>query len=114
MRKPQLAYNTFYLVCFSPVVTGFPYEVNECGFAGFLMPIEVHFKNGEEPKKVIFQYDLFLNVPGQPPVNHIRVEKLTFDNPTGDLKRSLLQGGGVRTFMYMYIRQGKFLYTYQS
>ncbi len=72
-----------------------PFQVEESGYAGFLMPIEVHFKNKEEPKKVIFQYDLFLHVHGQPPVNHIRCEKLTFNNPTEDFRRKLIKAGGV-------------------
>ncbi|XP_071795335.1 uncharacterized protein [Asterias amurensis] len=72
-----------------------PYEVSECGYAGFLMTIEVHFRSKEEPKKVILNYDLFLNTEQQPPVNHIRCEKLTFHNPTEDFRRKLLKAGGV-------------------
>ncbi|XP_051950381.1 protein ENL isoform X2 [Xyrauchen texanus] len=72
-----------------------PYKVEESGYAGFLMPIEVYFKNKEEPKKVCFNYDLFLNLEGNPPVNHLRCEKLTFNNPTRDFRRKLLKAGGV-------------------
>ncbi|XP_038067885.1 protein ENL-like [Patiria miniata] len=72
-----------------------PYEVAESGYAGFLMTIEVHFRSKEEPKKVILNYDLFLNTEQQPPVNHIRCEKLTFHNPTEDFRRKLLKAGGV-------------------
>nr|XP_033812472.1 protein ENL isoform X3 [Geotrypetes seraphini] len=72
-----------------------PYKVEESGYAGFIMPIEVHFKNKEEPKKVCFTYDLFLNLEGNPPVNHLRCEKLTFNNPTKDFLRKLLKAGGV-------------------
>nr|XP_033812474.1 protein ENL isoform X5 [Geotrypetes seraphini] len=71
-----------------------PYKVEESGYAGFIMPIEVHFKNKEEPKKVCFTYDLFLNLEGNPPVNHLRCEKLTFNNPTKDFLRKLLKAGG--------------------
>lgn len=49
----------------------------------------------EEPKKVCFNYDLFLNLEGNPPVNHLRCEKLTFNNPTRDFRRKLLKAGGV-------------------
>ncbi|XP_071584099.1 protein ENL isoform X3 [Heliangelus exortis] len=59
------------------------------------MPIEVHFKNKEEPKKVCFTYDLFLNLEGNPPVNHLRCEKLTFNNPTKEFRRKLIKAGGV-------------------
>ncbi|KAJ8374480.1 hypothetical protein SKAU_G00050600 [Synaphobranchus kaupii] len=72
-----------------------PYKVEESGYAGFLMPIEVYFKNKEEPKKVCFNYDLFLNLEGNPPVNHLRCEKLTFNNPTSEFRHKLLKAGGV-------------------
>ncbi|XP_062854296.1 protein ENL isoform X2 [Trichomycterus rosablanca] len=72
-----------------------PYKVEESGYAGFLMPIEVYFKNKEEPKKVLFNYDLFLNLEGNPPVNHLRCEKLTFNNPTRDFRKKLVKAGGI-------------------
>ncbi|XP_033124001.1 protein ENL-like isoform X1 [Anneissia japonica] len=72
-----------------------PYSITEVGYAGFHLPIEVHFKNKEEPKKVVFEYDMFLHLENSPPVNHIRYEKLTFRNPTEDFRRKLLKGGGV-------------------
>ncbi|XP_044161984.1 protein ENL isoform X2 [Bufo gargarizans] len=72
-----------------------PYKVEESGYAGFILPIEVYFKNKEEPKKVCFTYDLFLNLEGNPPVNHLRCEKLTFNNPTKEFLRKLVKAGGV-------------------
>ncbi|MBN3275673.1 AF9 protein, partial [Polyodon spathula] len=83
----------FYLgkVCKDP-----PYKVEESGYAGFILPIEVYFKNKEEPKKVRFDYDLFLHVEGHPPVNHLRCEKLTFNNPTEEFRKKLLKAGGQR------------------
>uniref|UniRef100_A0A8V1AH47 MLLT1 super elongation complex subunit n=1 Tax=Gallus gallus TaxID=9031 RepID=A0A8V1AH47_CHICK len=72
-----------------------PYKVEESGYAGFIMPIEVYFRNKEEPKKVCFTYDLFLNLEGNPPVNHLRCEKLTFNNPTKEFRRKLIKAGGV-------------------
>ncbi|XP_072373034.1 protein AF-9 isoform X1 [Scyliorhinus torazame] len=71
-----------------------PYKVEESGYAGFIMPIEVYFKNKEEPKKVRFDYDLFLHLEGHPPVNHLRCEKLTFNNPTEEFRQKLLKAGG--------------------
>ncbi|MGH0124798.1 UNVERIFIED_CONTAM: hypothetical protein FKN15_074499 [Acipenser sinensis] len=71
-----------------------PYKVEESGYAGFILPIEVYFKNKEEPKKVRFDYDLFLHVEGHPPVNHLRCEKLTFNNPTEEFRKKLLKAGG--------------------
>lgn len=103
-----------------------PYRVEESGYAGFILPIEVYFRNKvrfilawalaptpapvptcspfnrvaavfqEEPKKVRFDYDLFLHLEGHPPVNHLRCEKLTFNNPTEEFHRKLLKAGGVR------------------
>lgn len=49
----------------------------------------------EEPKKFRFDYDLFLHLEGHPPVNHLRCEKLTFNNPTEEFRRKLLRAGGV-------------------
>ncbi|XP_056298142.1 protein AF-9 isoform X2 [Pseudoliparis swirei] len=73
-----------------------PYKLEESGYAGFILPIEVYFKNKEEPKKVRFDYDLFLHLEGHPPVNHLRCEKLTFNNPTEEFRRKLLKAGGTR------------------
>ena len=87
-----------------------PYEVSECGYAGFLMTIEVHFRSKEEPKKVILNYDLFLNTEQQPPVNHIRCEKLTFHNPTEDFRRKLLKAGGVNIFLNRLIRNVQYVH----
>lgn len=42
-----------------------------------------------------FNYDLFLNLEGNPPVNHLRCEKLTFNNPTHEFRRKLVKAGGV-------------------
>ncbi|XP_056376044.1 protein AF-9 isoform X5 [Hyla sarda] len=72
-----------------------PYKVEESGYAGFILPIEVYFKNKEEPKKVRFDYDLFLHLEGHPPVNHLRCEKLTFNNPTEEFRKKLLKAGGI-------------------
>ncbi|XP_034412477.1 protein AF-9 isoform X2 [Cyclopterus lumpus] len=73
-----------------------PYKLEESGYAGFILPIEVYFKNKEEPKKVRFDYDLFLHLEGHPPVNHLRCEKLTFNNPTEEFRKKLLKAGGTR------------------
>ncbi|XP_013790797.1 protein AF-9-like [Limulus polyphemus] len=70
-----------------------PYQVSESGYAGFMFPIEVYFRNKEEPKKVVFQYDLYLRLEG--PVSNTRAEKLTFQNPTEEFRKKLLKAGGV-------------------
>ncbi|XP_076331913.1 ENL/AF9-related superfamily elongation complex transcription factor [Tachypleus tridentatus] len=70
-----------------------PYQVSESGYAGFMFPIEVYFRNKEEPKKVVLQYDLYLRLEG--PVSNTRAEKLTFQNPTEEFRKKLLKAGGV-------------------
>ncbi|KAL5004604.1 hypothetical protein ScPMuIL_018060 [Solemya velum] len=71
-----------------------PFVVSESGYGGFTLPIDIYFKNKQEPKKIPFQYDLFLRLE-EPPVNHVRCEKLTFQNPTEEFKAKLLKAGGV-------------------
>uniref|UniRef100_A0A3P9M7K0 MLLT1 super elongation complex subunit a n=1 Tax=Oryzias latipes TaxID=8090 RepID=A0A3P9M7K0_ORYLA len=44
---------------------------------------------------VCFNYDLFLNLEGNPPVNHLRCEKLTFNNPTKEFRKKLIKAGGI-------------------
>lgn len=50
----------------------------------------------EQPKKVCFKYDLVFNPECELPVDHLRCEKLTFNNPSKDFKRKLIKAGGVR------------------
>ncbi|XP_002127917.2 uncharacterized protein LOC100180711 isoform X1 [Ciona intestinalis] len=72
-----------------------PYEVRQTGYAGFKILIDIHFKNKSEPKSVQFQYNMFLHMDNMPPVNHTRVEMLTFTNPAEDFRSKLLCAGGV-------------------
>lgn len=72
-----------------------PYQVAEAGYGSFFLPIEVYFKNKEEPRKLRFDYDLFLPVYGSPPIDNIRSEALTFRNPTDEFRRKLVKGGGI-------------------
>ncbi|XP_063215613.1 protein AF-9 isoform X2 [Bacillus rossius redtenbacheri] len=71
-----------------------PYSVKESGYAGFIIPIEIYFKNKDEPKKVRFEYDLDLQ-PSGPPVKNVLRETFIFPNPPEDLRRRLIKGGGV-------------------
>nr|CAD7396050.1 unnamed protein product [Timema cristinae] len=70
-----------------------PYSVKESGYAGFIIPIEIYFKNKDEPKKVRFDYDLNLQSNG-PPISKVVREKYIFPNPSEDLRRRLIKGGG--------------------
>lgn len=72
-----------------------PYQVAEAGYGSFFLPIEVYFKNKEEPRKLKFDYDLFLPLYGSSPIDNIRSEALTFKNPTEEFKKKLVKGGGI-------------------
>ncbi|BFY97491.1 hypothetical protein BsWGS_00531 [Bradybaena similaris] len=76
------------------VITEPPFRVSESGYAGFILPIEIHFKNKQTPRKIIFLYDLFLNAKDSPPINNVRYEKLKFQNPTPEFKAKLIKAGG--------------------
>lgn len=76
------------------VVKDPPYSVKESGYAGFTLPIEIYFKNSDEPKKVRFNYDLNLQ-PSGPPISKVLREQYVFPNPAEDLRRRLIKGGGV-------------------
>lgn len=71
-----------------------PYRLTESGYGSFILPIEIYFRN-KDPSQIRFDYDLFLNLDGNRPVNHLRCELLTFQNPTDDFRQKLLKAGGV-------------------
>ena len=72
-----------------------PYQVSESGYGSFMLPVEVFFRNKDEPKKVRFEYDLLLPNLNDPPINQIRSECLTFQNPSEEFRQKLLKAGGV-------------------
>ena len=74
-----------------------PYTVAEAGYGSFLFPVEIHFKNKEEPRKLQFNYDLVLPACGSLPIDNIRSEALTFTNPTEEFRKKLVRGGGIVT-----------------
>ena len=65
----------------------------ESGYGGFALPIEVFLRNNGEPKKIRFQYELFLGVGRQ--VSYSRVEKVTFQNPSALFVTRLRASGAV-------------------
>ena len=69
-----------------------PYQVSESGYGSFNLPIEVVFRNKEEPRKVVFEYDLLLPNLDDPPINQMRSECLTFQNPSEEFRQKLLKG----------------------
>ena len=66
-----------------------PYEVKEQGYAGFLIPIKINFKNGIHAD---LTYDLYL-YNGRD-LESRRIEKLTFNNPSDKFRKQLIGGGG--------------------
>lgn len=72
-----------------------PFQVSESGYGSFNLPVEVYFRNKDEPKKVKFDYDLLLPNLNDPPINQIRSECLTFQNPSEEFRQKLLKAGGV-------------------
>ncbi len=57
----------------------------------------MYFRNKDEPKKVRFEYDLLLPNLNDPPINQIRSECLTFQNPSDEFTQKLIKAGGVQT-----------------
>lgn len=84
--------NYVILILIDSVYVVFVFNLVSSGARCFYLVI---FNPQEEPKKVRFDYDLFLHLEGHPPVNHLRCEKLTFNNPTEEFRRKLLKAGGV-------------------
>ncbi|KAL3865864.1 hypothetical protein ACJMK2_043213 [Sinanodonta woodiana] len=74
------------------VVKKLPYHVSEAGYADFDLPIYIYFRNNGDPQKIKFNYNLFLQA--HEPVNHVRCEKLTFQNPTDEFKKKLIKARG--------------------
>lgn len=75
-----------------------PFKLNESGYAGFVFPIDVYFRNPGHPKKIRFLYDLSLD--RRRSTTHIRCEKLTFRNPPELFQSLLIKGGGVSTITW--------------
>ncbi|XP_013111405.1 protein AF-9 [Stomoxys calcitrans] len=71
-----------------------PYQIQESGYAGFTVLVEIFFRNRDEPKRVLYQYDLFLQQTG-PPTHSFEVKKHIFENPSEEFRQKLLRGGGV-------------------
>ncbi|XP_055381034.1 protein AF-9 isoform X2 [Condylostylus longicornis] len=68
-----------------------PYVLKESGYAGFILPIDIHFKN---KTMQTYQYDIDLQ-PSGPPVHKSEIKKHIFENPSEDFRQKLLRGGGV-------------------
>eukprot|EP00099_Drosophila_melanogaster_P009848 NP_001262596.1 ENL/AF9-related, isoform C [Drosophila melanogaster] len=74
-----------------------PYAIQESGYAGFLLPVEIYFRNRDEPKRIVYQYDLVLQSTG-PPQHHVEVKTHIFEAPSEEFRTKLMRGGGVPVF----------------
>lgn len=67
-----------------------PYVIKEAGYAGFLLTIDIHLKNRDEPKKATFEYDLDLQ-----PIK-VQMNDIFILSPSEDFRRKCLKGGGIQ------------------
>ncbi|CAF4923494.1 unnamed protein product [Rotaria sp. Silwood1] len=76
-----------------------PFAIQETGYAGFHLPIEIYFKTKKEPKKFRIEYDLDLhkNIDGRPyrqKESYVRKYRCTFYNPDSEFRQKILAAGG--------------------
>jgi len=68
-----------------------PFVLKESGYAGFILPIDIHFKNRTMQT---YQYDIDLQ-PSGPPVHKSEIKTHIFENSSEDFRQKLLKGGGI-------------------
>ncbi|CAF0871557.1 unnamed protein product [Rotaria sordida] len=76
-----------------------PFAIQETGYAGFHLPIDIYFKTKKEPKKFRIEYDLDLhkNIDGHPyrqKESYVRKYRCTFYNPDSEFRQKILAAGG--------------------
>ncbi|XP_041631448.1 protein AF-9-like [Drosophila kikkawai] len=74
-----------------------PYAIQEYGYAGFLLPVEIFFRTRDEPKRIMYQYELLLPCLG-PPQHYVEVKTHIFEAPSEGFRAKLMCGGGVPVF----------------
>ncbi|CAF1388312.1 unnamed protein product [Rotaria magnacalcarata] len=77
-----------------------PFAIQETGYAGFHLPIEIYFKTKKESKKFRIEYDLDLHksIDGHPfrqKESYVRKYRCTFRNPDCEFRQKILAAGGV-------------------
>ncbi|CAF1068079.1 unnamed protein product [Adineta steineri] len=75
------------------------FVIQESGYAGFHLPIEIFFRTKKDPKKFRIEYDLDLhtNVEGHPyhqKETYVRKFRCTFYDPDPDFRQKVLAAGG--------------------
>uniref|UniRef100_A0A6P7G415 Protein ENL isoform X1 n=2 Tax=Diabrotica virgifera virgifera TaxID=50390 RepID=A0A6P7G415_DIAVI len=76
------------------VVKDPPFSIRASGYAGFIIPIDIYLKNNNEPKRITFDYDLYLHSSG-PSIHRVQKEKHTFPSPSEEFRSKLLKGGAI-------------------
>ncbi|CAF1068431.1 unnamed protein product, partial [Didymodactylos carnosus] len=74
-----------------------PFAIQETGYGGFSMPIDIYFKTKKDPKKFRIEYDLDLHDltnGGLKKRSYLRTYRCTFTNPDPDFKQKILAAGG--------------------
>lgn len=80
--------------------------VKESGYAGFIIPIEVHLKNHQT---ITIQYDLYLDT--QMSTKRSLLEKHVVSCSSDEFRKRLLKGGGVSTIkMLIWLQFVVFLF----
>ncbi|XP_034486116.1 protein AF-9-like [Drosophila innubila] len=74
-----------------------PYVIQEWSYAGFILPVEIYFRNQDEPKRIMYQYDLDMQQTG-PPHHRVEVKTHVFEEPSEEFRAKLMRGGGVPVF----------------
>lgn len=82
-------------ICQRAAVKEPPYVLKESGYAGFELPIDIYFKGQgrDDPKKTTIVYDL--NLQSNMSNHNVEKREYTFSNPSPELRRKLLDSGGV-------------------
>ncbi|CAF4014777.1 unnamed protein product [Rotaria sp. Silwood2] len=76
-----------------------PFAIQETGYAGFHLPIEIYFKTKKEPKRFRIEYDLDLhkNIDGhayRQKESYVRKYRCSFYNPDSEFRQKILAAGG--------------------
>lgn len=71
------------------------YIVVEVGYGSFFFLVEVFFKNKEELRKLMFDYDFVLFVCGFSFIDNIRSEAFIFINLIEEFRKKFVKGGGI-------------------
>ncbi|XP_017009062.3 protein AF-9-like isoform X2 [Drosophila takahashii] len=72
-----------------------PYAIQESGYAGFPLAVEIYFRNRDEPKRIVYPYDLVIVTTASHQQSEIKTH--IFEDPSEDFRAMMIQGGGFAT-----------------